>query len=226
MKKSQYKEIEDYMLRCMNDTIHDRLHVYRVVHYAAQIAEQTSEADFDVVLVAALLHDIGRAEEKNDSSLCHAEVGSEKAREYLLSKGYENYFSELVSQCILSHRHKQGIIPESLEAKIVYDADKLDLIGNVGVARAILFGGQISEPLYALDDKGFPTSGLPDETPSLFREYHRKLCCLSDKLYTDAAKKIALSQQKEMNCYFEALIEEIKNNYLIGQNLLEIYLDE
>lgn len=223
MKKCQYKEIESYMLECMKDTVHDKLHVCRVVNYAVQIMEKTKAADFDIVVAAALLHDIGRTEEQQDKNICHAEVGSKKASEYLLSKGYSENFVRRVSQCILSHRHKKGIMPESLEAKIVYDADKLDLIGSVGVARAILFGGQIGEPLYRLDETGLPAYGFSDEAPSLFREYHRKLCRLSDKLYTDAAKDIAIRQQESMNRYFEALIQEVKDNCLSGQRILDSY---
>lgn len=224
MEKRQYEEMELFMLECMNDTVHDKLHVYRVVNYAAQIAEKTPGADFDIVLAAALLHDIGRGEEKRDDSVCHAKAGSKKARKYLLSKGFGTCFCEAVSQCILSHRYKKERQPESIEAKIVFDADKLDLIGNVGVARAILFGGQIDEPLYLLDDNGFPTMGQPDEGPSLFREYHRKLCHLSDRLYTKAAKEIAANQQASMNSFFEAFIGEIKGNYTAGQEILTAHL--
>lgn len=224
MKQWQYEEIQGYMLECMDDTVHDRLHVYRVVHYAAQIADKTPGADFSIVIAAALLHDIGRPEEKRDSAVCHALAGSIKAEEFLLSRGYGTGFSRQVSQCILSHRHKKGVPPKSLEAKIVFDADKLDLIGHVGAARAILFGGQINEPFYQLDDSGFPTEGLPEEAPSLFREYHRKLFNLSSKLYTDAAREIAAGQQASMNRYFEGLIQEVNCNYLWGKGLLKKHL--
>lgn len=225
MKQCQYEELEQYMLKCMKDTVHDKLHVGRVVNYAVQIAEKTAGADFDIVLAAALLHDIGREDERQDKAVCHAQAGSEKAQEYLRSQGYGSSFSQRVSQCILSHRHKKGIKPESIEAKIVFDADKLDLIGNVGLTRAVLFGGQIGEPLYLLDDNGVPTQGLPEEAPSLFREYHRKLCCLSSRLYTDAAKEIAAKQQASMNLFFEALIKEVNNNYSSGNRLLKKHLE-
>lgn len=226
MTSSQYQEIEGYMMECMKDIVHDRLHVCRVVNYAVQIAEKTAGADFDIVVAAALLHDIGRVEEQQDKHVCHARAGSKKAGAFLAARGYSLRFSEQVSQCILSHRHKKGPAPESIEAKIVYDADKLDLIGCVGTARAILFGGQISEPLYLLDEHGVPTGGQPDEPPSLFREYHRKLCCLSDQLYTAAARELAAGQQKTMNLYFEALIQEVHRNYSSGQQLLTLHFNE
>jgi len=213
------------MIFCMKDSVHDKLHVYRVVNYAAQIADETVNADFDVVITAALLHDIGRSDEFENHSICHAETGSKRARDFLLSSGYSLSFSQKVEHCILSHRHKKGGFPESLEAKILYDADKLDLIGCVGTARAILFGGQIDEPLYVLDASGQPTYGCPDEGPSLFREYHRKLQNLSSELYTDAGIKIAISQQQLMNQYFERLIDEVSQNHSNGNRIINRMLE-
>lgn len=217
--------MEKFMMFCMKDSVHDKLHVYRVVNYAAQIADETENVDFDVVITAALLHDIGRADEYENHSICHAEIGSKRAKDFLLSRGYSPSFSEKVEHCILSHRHKKGAFPESMEAKILYDADKLDLIGCVGTARAILFGGQIDEPLYVLDAKGQPTYGFPEEVPSLFREYHRKLQNLSSELYTDTGIKIAISQQQMMNQYFERLIDEVNQNHMNGTRIINRKLE-
>lgn len=213
------------MLLCMKDSVHDKLHVYRVVNYAAQIADETVNADFNVVITAALLHDIGRADEFENHMICHAETGSKKAGEFLVSSGYSLSFSQKVEQCILSHRHTKGAFPESPEAKILYDADKLDLIGCVGTARTILFGGQIDEPLYELDANGQPTYGYPQEGPSLFREYHRKLQNLSSMLYTDAGIRLAISQQQLMNQYFERLIDEVNQNHSNGNRIINRMLE-
>lgn len=220
MKKIQYFEIETFMKSCMQDSVHDTLHVYRVLNYALQIAYSTENVNIDVVIAAALLHDIGRVDEIKNNSLCHAKIGSKKAYLFLLEENFGEDFSRSVSNCILAHRHKSVATPLTIEEKIIFDADKLDLIGNVGVARAVLFGGQINEPLYLVDENGMPTKGLANEPASLFREYHRKLCCLSDKLYTTQAQKIAHDQQKTMNEYFEQLISEINQNYRIGRDIL------
>lgn len=90
----------------------------------------------------------------------------------------------------------------------------------MGAVRAILFGGQIGEPIYRVDETGKPTFGSPEEDASLFREYHRKLVSLSEKLYTAPAKEIAASQQREMNAFFEALIAEVNRNYDLGGDIL------
>ncbi len=224
MKKQQFNELETYMLTCMDDNVHDKLHIYRVLNYALQIASAYNTCNIDVVLVSALLHDIGRVEELNDPALCHAKIGAEKSYTFLKEHGYDDLFCNLVKNCIIKHRHSTDVIRETLEEKILFDADKLDLIGTVGVARAILFGGQIDEPLYLLDQNNLPTLGLSGEGPSLFREYQRKLKSLTDTLYTDAAKQIAQKQQNTMNQYFEQLICEVQDNHKNGNHLLNTYL--
>lgn len=220
MTKCEYALAEKFMLQCMQDMVHDKLHCYRVLNYAVRIAREIPKADGDVVIMAALLHDIGRMDELRDKNICHAQSGSQKAFHYLAENNYPHQFCKAVSDCILTHRHKSESAPQTIEQKIIFDADKLDLIGNVGVARAILFGGQIEEPLYLMDENGFPTTGAPEEGASLFREYNRKLCKLSEKLYTKPAKEIALAQQKTMNCYFEGLISEVNTNHRLGQEIL------
>ncbi|MEF9895958.1 MAG: HD domain-containing protein, partial [Clostridia bacterium] len=149
-------------------------HSRRVSKYAEMIAAQMglSPSEIQDIRVAALLHDIGRAAEMRDPSLCHARVGSQMAHEFLLARGDQADVAQRVADCIRTHRYKNGVPPQSPEARILFDADKLDLIGTVGVARAILFGGQIDEPLYLLDEQKDPTEGLPSEGASLFREYN------------------------------------------------------
>ncbi|MEG1932062.1 MAG: HD domain-containing protein, partial [Pygmaiobacter sp.] len=175
----------------------------------------------DVVIMASLLHDIGRAEERQTPESCHAEIGSRKAFDFLLAQGYCEQTACHVAACILTHRYKKSRVPQSIEAQIIFDADKLDLTGTVGTARAILFGAQIGEPLYLLNDRHMPAQGLPSDEASLFREYHRKLKYLSGKLYTAKARCIAAEQQKSMDAYFDHLFAEINENYTAGQTILK-----
>ncbi|MEG2774715.1 MAG: HD domain-containing protein [Acetivibrio sp.] len=224
MKKSKFEQAEEFMHSCMNDTVHDILHVYRVLNYAVQIAEVTEGANMDVVILAAILHDIGREKEKKDSTICHAEAGSEMARNFLLQAGYEEDMANHVASCILTHRYKKNRRPESIEGEIIFDADKLDLTGTVGTARAILFGGQIKEPLYLIGEDKMPTEGLPGEEASLFREYNRKLKEISSKFYTKEGTHMARIQQKSMDLYFESLFSEIHRNYELGKDILAHYV--
>lgn len=108
MNKEQYKQIEAYMVSCMGDMVHDTLHIYRVVNYAARICGQIKDANLDIVIASALLHDIGRPAENANPSVCHAEVGSQMAYDFLTARGYDREFAERVRSCILSHRHKKA----------------------------------------------------------------------------------------------------------------------
>ena len=152
-----YKRIETYMLEEMEevDYAHGKEHVYRVLANALDIMEHIDDkCDIDILIVSSLLHDIGRVDQKKKLDVCHAEIGSKKAYEYLLAAGWEESRAQLVSNAILTHRQKKKRQANSTEARILYDADKLDSLGLIGIARMLMYGGMIDEPLYVLDKDG------------------------------------------------------------------------
>lgn len=224
MERQVYQKTEAFMARCMADSVHDTLHVYRVLYYALRLARGRQDIDGDVVVFSALLHDIGRADEAADPAVCHAEAGGAKALEFLLALPVPAQTAHHVAACIRTHRHKAGQTPATGEAKLLYDADKLDLTGAVGAARAILFGGQIDEPLYRLGPGGLPTEGAREEGPSLLREYNRKLKDMEGLFYTEEAKRIAREQQPAMDGFFAGLNTEINRNHKEGLRLLQDFL--
>lgn len=202
------------------DPEHDAGHVYRVLWNALRIAKTEPAANRDVVIISALLHDIGRPQAVQQPGLSHAEAGAHLAREGLLRLGWDVDTVMHVGDCVATHSYKKGVPPQSLEAQVLFDADKLDLSGAVGVARAMLFGAQIDEPLYLLDGVGMPTPGKAEEGPSLRREYHRKLSGLAGRFFTAEGKRLAVKRQKVMDAYFEAMEEEIDKGYRKGMRLL------
>lgn len=107
MTTADYKKIEAYMLECMQDSAHDREHVYRVLYTALEIAENEQTVDFDVLLAACLLHDIGRLEQNQNPALDHAEVGAQKARAFLAENGFSETFCARVADCIYTHRFRR-----------------------------------------------------------------------------------------------------------------------
>ena len=135
MKKETFSLLENYMHTCMGDSAHDGEHVRRVLYLALEIAEAEPAADRDVLIAACLLHDIGREEQFRDPSLCHARVGAEKAYRFLRGRGFPEDFSAHVRDCVRTHRFRSSDPPESIEAKILFDADKLDVTGAIGMAR-------------------------------------------------------------------------------------------
>ena len=225
MNKSVYAAMESYMLSCMKDSAHDREHVYRVLYNALDIAGAESGVDYDVLIAACLLHDIGREEQFKDPKLDHAEVGGDKAYKFLTEHGFSEEFAGRVKSCIVTHRFRKSRPPESLEAKILFDADKLDVTGAMGVARTLVYKGGVGDPLYSLGDDGQPSSGENDKNPSFFQEYHFKLKNLYDRFYTDRGRAIAEQRKEAAKAFYDSLYGEVEDTYKNGRCLLGELLD-
>lgn len=124
MNRETYCLLEEYMLDCMDDSAHDKEHVYRVLYNALEIAKDESGVNYDVLVAACLLHDIGRKEQFEDPAVCHAMAGADKAYRFLLDQGFEKCYAEQVRKCIQTHRYRENNQPHSLEAKILYNQSK------------------------------------------------------------------------------------------------------
>lgn len=188
---------------------HDADHTIRVLKMARHIAA-TEKAKIDVVEYAALLHDIGReAETRSKGKLDHAEIGSEMAKEILSTQGFDPVFVQHVAECIRSHRAKGKIVPKSPEAMVLYDADKLDAMGAVGIARTFVFAGEIGARVHNHDTDIYKTKSYTKEDTA-YREYMLKLRYLKDKLYTDEGRRIAQERSRFMDDFFERLNAEVE----------------
>ncbi|MDE7229262.1 MAG: HD domain-containing protein, partial [Oscillospiraceae bacterium] len=187
-----YDKIEKYMLECMRDSAHDREHIYRVLYTALDIAQSEPSADLEILTAACLLHDIGRPEQFANPKLCHAEVGSIKAYDFLIGIGWTEERAAHVRDCVYTHRFRSGNPPQSIEARILFDADKIDVSGAVGMARSLMYRGAVDEPLYTLNADGTVSDGSDTDEPSFFKEYHFKLKNIYGKFFTQHGKEIAL----------------------------------
>ncbi len=221
MDRRSYRLMEDYMLSCMLDSAHDKEHVYRVLYNAMIIAKTERDVNYDILIGACLLHDIGRQEQFADPSLCHAEVGAEKACRFLTEQGFSNDYARQVSRCILAHRFRKNRSPESLEARILFDADKLDVVGAMGIARTLVYNGTLSEPLYSLLPDGSVSTGEGDTQPSFCHEYKFKLEKLYDHFYTETAAQMANQRKKIAADFYECLYREASSAYEEGRAALE-----
>ena len=226
MTKEIYNQLESYMLSSMTDSAHDPEHIYRVLYSALQIAKTEEDVDYDVLIAACLLHDVGRKEQFEDPSLCHAEVGAEKAYLYLLDTGFAAEFAEKVRHCILTHRFRKSRQPETVEAKILFDADKLDVAGAMGIARTLMYKADMGEPLYRLLPDGSISDGTKDTQASFFREYKVKLEKLYDRFYTKAGAEKAMERKPAAERFYESLYQEVNAGYRAGQELLKNILAE
>lgn len=231
MTLEQYRRIETYMLDCMAESAHDREHVRRVLYLALDIAETESAADRDVLIAAALLHDIGRPEQTADQRLDHALVGADKAESFLRSLGYGEDFISHVSACIRSHRFRRARPPESIEAKILFDADKLDVCGATGIARTLQYGGSLGCPLYHRDAEGRISDGSEGHDGrmdaagiSFFQEYHYKLEKLYDRFLTPRGEELARQRREAARAFYKALLSEVRSPEETGRALLDGFL--
>lgn len=220
MKQTDHQKIEAYMLACMADSAHDREHVYRVLYTALQIAACEEQADRDVLIAACLLHDIGRKEQFENPKVCHARAGAAKAHKFLLENGFSAEFADRVAGCIRVHRFRSSDPPRTLEEKILFDADKLDATGAVGIARTLIYKGQVNEPLYTLNEAGLVSDGTGDAQPSFFREYKFKLEGLYTKFYTQKGREMALERQRAAADFYESIRREAQSAYEQGKRLL------
>jgi uncharacterized protein len=226
MTKEAYTMLEDYMLSCMEDSAHDAEHIYRVLYNALQIARDEENVNYDILIAACLLHDIGRKEQFADPSLCHAAVGAQKAWRFLTENGFAPDFAEAVAHCIRTHRFRKAMPPQTVEAKILFDADKLDVTGAIGIARTLMYKADMAEPLYHVLPDGRISDGTEDLGPSFFREYKFKLEKMYDRFYTKTGEAMARQRQKIAADFYESLYREVNTGYTDGKTALQAYVTE
>ncbi|MCK5449287.1 HD domain-containing protein [Candidatus Pacearchaeota archaeon] len=211
MKEEFFNKLREKIFPYFEGTnpCHDMDHIDRVLSLALTIGEKEN-ADLEILKVAVLLHDIARKEQDEfKGEICHAERGCELAREILKELGYSGGKIEKVIHCIKTHRFKNGDVPKSIEAKILYDADKLDSIGGIGILRVASFSGYIGSVVHnpSVDIEKTKAYSKDD---SAYREFLVKLVRVKDKMFTDEGKRIAKGRHKFMAEFFDRLNKEVK----------------
>lgn len=221
MDRQTFILLETYMLSCMDDSAHSKEHIDRVLSYAMEIADVEKNVDYDVLIAACILHDIGRKEQFENPQLCHAIVGGEKAYAFLRGQGFEQQFALRVKQCVQQHRYRKNNPPDSLEAKILFDADKLDVTGAMGIARSLVYKGIVEEPLYIRKMDGSVSDGTEEGEVSFLQEYKFKLEKLYDRFYTEKGAEMAKERQGAAVSFYNSLLKEASQAHEIGQRFLE-----
>jgi len=216
-KHKKIIEIVDQKLTC---SAHNLDHVFRVYNLCLLLAKHEKGVDLEILIPAALLHDIARVEESQDKTgeIDHAVLGSVIAEDILRKLEYEEEKIDKIKHCIVAHRFRTGNEPNTIEAKILFDSDKLDVIGASGIARTFMLAGQFGQRLivdeslekyikYNTVENG-RLKDVSKHTP--FIEYEVKFKKIPDKLYTDKAKGIGKERLKFMDEYFNKLKSEIE----------------
>jgi uncharacterized protein len=184
------------------DSAHDFDHVLRVLAMAERIA-RAEGADLEIVRAAALLHDVGRAQEARTGG-DHAAIGAQRAREIL--DGCPPDRVQAVAEAILTHRFRVERPPRTLEARVLYDADKLDAIGAIGIARAYAVAGREASPLWGEVPEHYQGDS-PLHTPR--HEFAFKLVHIQSKMQTDTGRQIAQERHRYMVAFFRRLEQEV-----------------
>jgi uncharacterized protein len=186
---------------------HDWDHTQRVHRLCLRIGRK-EKADLRVLELAALLHDVGRGEEdRSNGRICHGRAGAALARGILERHGLDRASVRAVVHCIRTHRFRKKAVPRTLEARILFDADKLDSIGAVGVGRAFLFAGEVGARLH---DKAIDVRKTKPYTreDTAYREYLVKLGRVKDRMTTREGKRIAVERHRFMAAFFDRLNKE------------------
>jgi len=191
------------------DAVHDFDHVLRVQRMAERIAEAEG-ADAQIVRAAALLHDAQGAAPGGESRAEHHHASAEFAAQVLASEGWSAERIAAVQHCIRAHRYRGSEAPETLEAKILFDADKLDVLGAIGVARVIGYASLANTPWYFPPSRQFIETGkeIEGEAHSAYHEHLFKLRNVRERMYTETARKIAQARLEYLDDFFERLIDE------------------
>ena len=203
----------DYVLERLKDrsgefhqlSHHDKSHVERVYNLAVRIAGQ-EQADLVVVRAAALLHDIARAMEDEGKIEDHAVEGAKMARKVLEEVSFPEEKIGKVVHCVEVHRFRRGMQAGSLEAKILQDADRLDIIGAIGLARVFARGGWGNIPIY--DPSITPKEKYDGKSLTSVNHIYEKILKAKDTINTETAKKIAEERHKFVEQFLERLLKE------------------
>lgn len=220
--EEKYQKIKEVVEKELSCSAHNMEHVLRIYNMCLHLAKDESDVDLDILKTSALLHDIARAKEDKDDSgnIDHAILGAEMAENILKDFGYSNDKIQAVKHCIIAHRFRSGNEPKSKEAKILFDADKLDVIGSIGIARSFMIAGQYGEKMFSkvpIDEyiKDNLVDGKPNgrikviskHAPNL--EFETKFTHIPNKLYTAKAKIIGEQRINFMKQFFDILNKDI-----------------
>jgi uncharacterized protein len=192
---------------------HDWTHVERVKQLALNIGKK-EKADLNLLEIAVYLHDIGRKTEmKAKGKFCHALEGARIAEKILIKHGLTKAQIDNIVHSIKTHRYRNELVPKTIEAMSLFDADKLDSIGAVGVARDFLFAGNAgSNTLYTGNEKRIAKSKTDHsftKEDSAILEWEIKLKHIKNKMMTKTGKAMALSRHRFMDNFFKEFWREV-----------------
>jgi uncharacterized protein len=205
------KDIKDFAQKCFSNSpgSHAWDHTQRVYKLCMHIGH-VEGADMEVLKIAAYLHDVGRPfQDESKGTICHAEKGAEMAKDILEKYPLTNMQKANIIHCIRSHRFRGNFQPETLEAKVLFDADKIDAIGAIGIGRAFQFAGEVGAKLHNPFINPENTEPYTEEDTG-YREFRLKLSKIRGRMLTNEGQRIARERHAFMEIFFERFLQEYK----------------
>ncbi|HGF5187473.1 TPA: HD domain-containing protein [Vibrio parahaemolyticus] len=189
------------------DAAHDIEHVKRVVNTAKQLCDEEN-ADIAIVLPAAYLHDCFTYPKDHPNRKQSSAIAAKKAIAYLESIQYPQHYHDAIAHAIEAHSFSANIRPNTLEAQIVQDADRLDALGAIGVTRCIQVSTQFNAQLYNDNDMFAKERELNDKQFTV-DHFQTKLFKIVDTMNTESAKLEANKRKAFMQTYLKQLHDEV-----------------
>ncbi len=190
-----------------NDPAHDFEHIMRVCKNVKKIARHEN-VNLNLVLTAALLHDVVSFPKSDKRSKTSSLKSAKKAKQILAKYNYTQNEIKIIIDAIADHSFSRNKIPKTMEGKILQDADRLDALGAIGIARTFSVGGAENRPIYSITDP-FCSTRDPDDQTWTVDHFYRKLLLLEKKMNTTFAKKEARRRTKILREFLTELRQEI-----------------
>ncbi|MCK4650826.1 HD domain-containing protein [Candidatus Babeliales bacterium] len=200
-------EVKNYMIN--SDSSHNFSHCLRVLNNGIKIAS-IEGGDLQIITAAALLHDIYNLPKNNPKKHLSSQISANKAKIILKNIGFEKEKIEIIKDAIICHSFSLGLTPKSLEGKILQDADRLDAIGAIGIARAYATGAKFNSLLYSSKDPFLKTNRCPDDKNNTLDHFFIKLLKIKNRMLTLTGKKLAQKRTTFMMKFIKHLEKEIK----------------
>lgn len=209
IERERFDRLRDDALARIVDAepAHDALHVRRVMAHARAIAASEG-ADVDVVETAALLHELHNLPKDHPDSALSGERCADEAAALLRAHGYDEPFVARVAYCIRVHSFSRGVMPETLEARVLQDADRIDAIGAIGIARCFATTAVMGRPFYAVDDP-FCRERAPVDKEFAVDHFYKKLLLVGERMHTATARRMAAERTDFLRLYLQQLEREI-----------------
>ncbi len=198
---------EEVKTRISNDPAHDFDHIMRVYKNAKKICNE-EKANPKLVLSAALLHDIVSYPKSDKRSKLSSIRSAELSKKILKKYNFSNEEIQIISDAIRDHSFSQNKIPQTIEGKILQDADRLDALGAIGIARVFAVAGSEKRQFYNTDDP-FCKNRNPDDQKWSLDHFYKKLLLLESRMNTNSGKVEAKIRTKILKNFLSNLKKEL-----------------